>query len=810
MFDYDLYKIAELNFSRNLLEEINQDMFKGLRGVTTLDLSGNGIRRIPANCFTQLTSLQRLILDGNKIDLDQSSFDGVDTLSSLSLKNNLVSTNSVPYLSRIASLEELLLDNNKISNLVDNTFLNLKNLTTLTVRENSLTRLNPNAFKNTPNISKIDLGKNDLDGNVFNDLRSMTKLRTLTMDSNSFTEVPTDAFSVQTDTLQELDLSGNGLTQSSLQALRKLNKIRSLRLDDNNFNSIPLDICVNISSTLNWLSIKNNGLSTNELINLKVLYELKELHLDGNNLGWLPRGLFSNMFNLRTLTLGHNRLSMITRNTFDGLGRALEYLLLNRNRISRITDDALLKINHLRVLDLSRNRLTTINLPSIMPQLRVLNLSSCQLQRFPDGLRKFTLVDNLDLSGNRMQQLPRITITSSSFIENVDFSNNQIGRIDDLTYVGRIGHLSLKRNQLGTITVDVFDRVTSIEFLDISDNRLSDIPPAVQHASASIVRVNMNNNQITSLSNWIDPSNRRSNIEWLELRGNEISEIQVGVLDTIEESLMKLDLRYNKLTGLNEEVFMKLTRLDTLWLAGNPIACNCELAWLRGLGPQVELDWAECSSPDSVKGALVMCYTIADCSNLANDLYTTVHSHCTGTRPPTTTTTTSTTVSTSTTTWTTTTTTTATTTTTVMPPSTTSPSRALSSSSTQLSSTISESQTKFRLSTPITSLPSPPPTSPTTKDGKSIGAPEKDENNYVPIYAGVSATLILIGIVILVVAIACIRQRKKTVEEDYQVMDESSQAGSHISGGFSNQGYEKPIESSRASIEIKPRGQTKV
>ena len=94
------------------------------------------------------------------------------------------------------------------------------------------------------------------------------------------------------------------------------------------------------------------------------------------------------------------------------------------------------------------------------------------------------------------------------------------------------------------------------------------------------------------------------------------------------------------------------------------------------------------------------------------------------------------------------------------------------------------------------------------KAEKSSGDGEKKDTNYTIIYAAVGGSVVVVGIVVVV--IACKLQRRKTIEEDYAVMDESSQASTNAPQGVSNNGYDKTPVNSTMSLELKRSGHTKV
>ena len=95
------------------------------------------------------------------------------------------------------------------------------------------------------------------------------------------------------------------------------------------------------------------------------------------------------------------------------------------------------------------------------------------------------------------------------------------------------------------------------------------------------------------------------------------------------------DVRDNRLTTLDRPLIDDITHLERLWLDGNPLHCDCELAWLRQLAVRVTVDGAACRSPADVAGQLAICYNISSCANVTDELLRIVDVRCSEDyRPP--------------------------------------------------------------------------------------------------------------------------------------------------------------------------------
>jgi Leucine-rich repeat (LRR) protein len=110
------------------------------------------------------------------------------------------------------------------------------------------------------------------------------------------------------------------------------------------------------------------------------------------------------------LLLKSNLISSIHDNTFDSIGDILIELDLQMNQLSNISSKWLnSKLKQLKILNLASNQLETFtDLDHIyLPSLRELNLSCNQIEIFPNQIHQWTSLIKLDLSFNKLSNMPR-------------------------------------------------------------------------------------------------------------------------------------------------------------------------------------------------------------------------------------------------------------------------------------------------------------------------------------------------------------------------------------------------------------------
>lgn len=613
--------LGTLDLSSNCITDISGAFFFALGKLTALSLSDNNLTEISRDAFVGLNSVTDIELDFNTISfIDPFAFSNLNALSKLSMFGNRIRPEALIAIGNLPKLKTLQLGQNLIDAVPDDSFANCSSLTDLGLRNNSLRRIGRIDSVNTV-IEKLDLGLNRLNSSEgIDDLAQFTNLRTLKLDGNGIDDAllgnATPIF--QKNAISELDLSSNNLSSAVFSIIGGLTSLSTLRIDNNQIESLDQGSLSSLAKTVSILSAKNNLLTGSSLSPLANFSALNYLNLDGNQIASIPSGLFRSMFNLGTLSLNRNLLTEIRNDTFGELQGTISEIYLADNHVELVETGAILAITGIKQLDLSGNRLTTITLPESMPALLNLYLARNRLESFPLGLRSFRFLNSIDLSENRIRVLPPIDIYSTVQMRLLDFSKNQIENIDGMTYVGVIDRLNFSGNHISDVQTLIFRRVTSANHVDFSWNRFERVPASISasHATATVIDLALDFNNISNLSDWAGNGSLQPRIERMSLRGNRIAGIPRVLIESLNSSLIELDLRDNQLVSLEETTFANTVHLNKLDLEGNPLRCDCPLGWLRRLQLTVDVGLATCVTPEWFRGLMAVCYNISTCDGI--------------------------------------------------------------------------------------------------------------------------------------------------------------------------------------------------
>ncbi|XP_026323187.1 platelet glycoprotein V-like [Hyposmocoma kahamanoa] len=240
----------------------------------------------------------------------------------------------------------------------------------------------------------------------------------------------------------------------------------------------------------------------------------------------LEKGLVSHRNQTTRITLRRCRITDIDFESFDGLP-SLTYIDLSVNNINTL---------RLGVLDEAE-------------QVTHLNLSYNMLTEFPLGLfDKNVNLDVLDLQGNLINYL-------------------ELGILDPLT---KLRHLDLSNNALKgkNMSAYLFDQCTNIKYIDFSNNDMNGSPDNLLHAFQTLKSLNLNRCGLSEVPQFAIMSNLKT-IKHLVLSSNGISRIDNPNTFVNLDNLEILNLAFNFMESIHENVFKSIRNLKTVMLMNN-------------------------------------------------------------------------------------------------------------------------------------------------------------------------------------------------------------------------------------------------
>ncbi|XP_060633442.2 leucine-rich repeat-containing G-protein coupled receptor 5 isoform X2 [Anolis sagrei] len=381
-----------------------------------------------------------------------------------------------------------------------------------------------------------------------------------------------------------LDLSMNNISKLPSNVLHNLRFLEELRLAGNGLTHIPRGAFAGLFN-LKVLMLQNNLLKQVPSEALQNLRSLQSLRLDANHISFVPPNCFSGLVSLRHLWLDDNALTEIPVQAFRSLP-ALQAMTLALNKIYHIPDYAFGNLSSLVVLHLHNNRIYSLGKKCFdgLHSLETLDLNYNNLDEFPISVRALRNLKELTFHNNNIRSIPEQAFVGNPSLIAIHFYDNpiqivgksafqhlpelrtltlngasQITEFPDLTGTTSLESLTLTGAQITSLPETVCDQLPNLQVLDLSYNRLEDLPHFT--ACKKLQKINLHHNEIYEIQ--VDTFQQLVFLRSLDLAWNKLSIIHANAFSSLL-SLVKLDLSSNLLssfpvTGLHGLTHLKLT-----------------------------------------------------------------------------------------------------------------------------------------------------------------------------------------------------------------------------------------------------------
>lgn len=551
-------------------------------------LNFNLFTTLQVSSFPQLSALKMLSLGkqlGDPLYVGEKAFAKVSNITFLDLGGNRNLSLHPKAFQGLTKLKVLHLDTSGFDNgiLEKGYFQDLLSLETLDLRGNRLRRLSPNpTFQGLKKLSVLQLKLNQIGAICGDDLQYLRgrHLTFLDLSSNRLSSSRPCANPFRDITLGTLDISSNPWDVARIEAfLQRVNgtAIQNLKVQHSGaigsgfgFQNLK-DISHTTFSGLRHSRIRTFDMSHGFLnaLNASVFSSLPDLNtllLRSNQINKIQKGAFSGLSKLQVLDLSNNLLGELYTEALEDLKASpLQRLILKSNHIGIVQHNALTDLKSLQFLDLQDNALDRIpngNLPSLLR----LNLGQNKI-RDTWGIAKLgpNLV-HLDLSSNRLKDLENVWhhLAEIPTLKFLNLSGNHLTRCSRVEKSPRqLTQLDLSRNDLGNIwatqrCMDLFQHLEKLRALNLSSNRLQDLPGNLFQSLASL--------------------------EILDLGDNRLHKLPEQIFRSLE-SLRALRVRGNPLMTLSPSSFQPMEQLRFLDLRELSLVCSCDLKhfnnWLQ-------------------------------------------------------------------------------------------------------------------------------------------------------------------------------------------------------------------------------------
>uniref|UniRef100_A0A182M164 LRRCT domain-containing protein n=1 Tax=Anopheles culicifacies TaxID=139723 RepID=A0A182M164_9DIPT len=558
-----------------------------------LTMDSTGLRELEPY-FLQSTGLYRLEITNNPLtELPDEALYGLErSLWELVLEHNQLVDIPSRTIRDLRKLRLLSLRGNDITTVASDAFRGVEStLQTLILADNSITQLAPNTLAGLPNLESLDLTGNGLihlDASVFRD--GLGKLTKLLLADNLLQHVPYDAVSVLIR-LRTLDLSRNHLQDLSLYD------------DEQQGPGMPGG---NFRLTLDSLNLSYNGIETLPAASFTQIDTANVTILDGNPLSMIEDNAFRSA-KIRELYVRHCDLDHVQPEAFSGLENFLQVLDLSGNNLTEVADNLFRGFDNLRYLNVKDNllrlpdqrnaspfaRLNLHRLEAVgqrnqpltladlgsMRNLRTLTISNLPSTSLgPDDFVNFSPeLEELRLNRAAVKVIKAHAFTHVRGLKRLDLSENRIDSIEPDAFTD-VGHslVTLRAShglgsQLVVFPIEAFRKLTALEALDLSNNRLKAVGDTSFHMLRNLVSLELHDNQIDMLAKGTFQADIHTKLMMISLSYNNIKQLFTHTFVDLEE-LEALLLEDNRIETIEKRAFMNLSNLKLINLRGNRLS----------------------------------------------------------------------------------------------------------------------------------------------------------------------------------------------------------------------------------------------
>lgn len=344
-------------------------------------------------------------------------------------------------------------------------------------------------------------------------------------------------------------------------------------------NNMPQNFFRQIDK-VDQIHLEHSGVQKIERENFQSTFRTRFMTFSQNNITELPALLFANVPEIRVVDFSYNQIRKIDPIAFNATKSYVDLIQINLsyNQIETLHEKVFAPLFGLNEIDLSYNR----------------------LEAFQPDMTNLVNLEKLILNNNRITQLSCNIFpnTMRFFIKAIfDISKNQLKQIDLNCEAHKINDdpliLNIQENFLEELTMPASKLVSNLSVILADGNKIEKI--SIEDELRSLKSFNLSRNNFRNVSDLLDILRFGSSLETLDLSFNDIrelginsfvklarlqdlylnninlSEIQTGTLSH-SKNLKLLDLSHNNLNQFSFDVFLPNSKkLEKLYLNDNSI-----------------------------------------------------------------------------------------------------------------------------------------------------------------------------------------------------------------------------------------------
>ena len=296
----------------------------------------------------------------------------------------------------------------------------------------------------------------------------------------------------------------------------------------------------------------------------------------GNNITRLHDNAFSGLNKLRIMRINMNNIQAIDEGAFRGLN-SLEMLYLDEEWLSSFENGVFRFFCNLSRISM---RVKGVVIPQaelcLVKSLRILKLAKFHFPsaRFRQCFEQLTVLSTLSLNYVQQSNISRATFYpfrgSLTELHLINCGLRRL-RVDMFNDLSKLIVLDLTQNEITDLPSDIFASLTRLTQLDIAGNKLKVISAALLRPLRSLIRLNIGDNTNVNIT-FGEQFLNMTRLQRIGLNGIKMSSLNNDTFRHLRNSpVVEVDMSTCSLRTISRGAFLPLRNVTILSLNSNPL-----------------------------------------------------------------------------------------------------------------------------------------------------------------------------------------------------------------------------------------------
>lgn len=464
------------------------------------------------------------------------------------------------------TIKELHLKNNRLKSVSDRAFEDLNGVSFINLENNRLTSIYFDC--SLPDLVRLYLNKNELKEIRRGAFDQLTSLRELYL-SHNFISTLDSGFT----SLAIIDLSANILEH--MLAGEWMRQLTQLTIKINSFTRLTRAM-FNGFSAINTLDMSSNFISTIDLDSFDdIAITLTNLKLVNNQLDNSCLEPINKLIGLKDLDLTHNRIVTLNKNDLANL-TSLISLSIKGNGLHSIHKDFFTqKFPFLTGVDFSSNNITDLSFQPPTGLLTLtLNTNTIQTNLSYQNFASLSSLSRLTMSSNSIEHIDDFAFCDLIHLDTLNLGNMKLNRLNKNTFKGlaELRYLYMSSNMITQLENQTFSELVSLIVLDLSDNNICCIQSGAFDSMRSLSYLHLKTNKLRFVDSAPLFTFNKRELVYLSMANSQIGQLKEEMFKGLQSSLLRLRLDNNKINFINRDHLLYLSKLTLLNLSNNQIS----------------------------------------------------------------------------------------------------------------------------------------------------------------------------------------------------------------------------------------------